>query len=186
MRLERLRERNDRLALAVNGLKRRLGLHPDPIWPAGSVVRPASIWAFRGQDTPADTLESVLWSARGGDVDRLAELIGFEAGAGKAAAALFAGLPVATQAQYGSPKKLVATFIAAQIPADYTAMAPLREVDPTRATSLVTLRLEDAAGAQEDLRFKLQLQGNAWKLDVPEPVIRRYTAAGNYPSPVAN
>ena len=161
------------LELQRSALKRALGQRVDAVWPEGAVVRRAKDWSFRGQASPPDAVESLLWSARAGDVDRLGGLIRFEPSAKKKAEALLAGLPEAARAQYGSPETIVATMIAAQIPTDYSAIATVRETEPDSDSALLTLRVEEGSGAQRDLELKFQREQDSWRLDVPEGVVNR-------------
>jgi hypothetical protein len=159
------------LQLEERRLKAELKLPDEPVWPDGATVRQATDWKFEGQATPEAALESVLATARAGDVDRLAGLIGLEESAKAKAEALFKQLPPSAQAEYGTPDKVLATLIAGQMPSDYAAMAVLSTSNPDPASALVSLRLEEAGGNQRDLDFKLQQVGGAWRLDVPAAVV---------------
>ncbi|MGD1032322.1 MAG: hypothetical protein ABSA05_14420 [Opitutaceae bacterium] len=167
--IERTRNAIDALSLQIRSMKRNLGQPADPVWPDGAEVVPSSEWRFAGQGSPADTLESVLFSARAGDVDRLAGLIALDPGTKAKADALFSRLPEEARTQYGTSEKVIATLIAAQMPTDYAAMATFREVD-SDSNALLGVRIEDAAGGQRDLTFKFQRDEGNWRLDVPAPV----------------
>jgi hypothetical protein len=119
-------------------------------------------------------MESVLWSARTGDVDHLTTLIGFEPNARQRADALFAGLPEDARSRYGSPEAVIATLISAQMPTDDSAVAEIAQTDPSPDSAVLTVRVEDGSGAQHDLDLKFQQTDNAWRLDVPESVVSRY------------
>jgi hypothetical protein len=165
--IERMRSAMDALNLRIRSLKRNLGLPADPVWPEGANVVPAGDWRFAGQANPADTLESVLWTARTGDVDRLAGLIALDPKTKAKADALFAELPEDARSQYGSSEKVIATLIAAQMPTDYAAMATFREVDSAPDSALLGVRIQAATGNQHDLTFKFQRELDNWRLDVP-------------------
>jgi hypothetical protein len=169
--IERLRFGINGLELEARALKRELGVPSEPVWPAGAAVRSAVLWAYCGQATPDDTLESVLWTARTGDTEHLADLIDFEPGAKAKAEALFASLPDAARVQYGSPAGIVAALIAAQMPTDYAAMAAVARSEPVPGVALVRLRLLDGSGVQSDHDFKLLSAAGAWRLAVPESVV---------------
>jgi len=166
----------DKLELQRRSLKQASGSRVEGVWPSGANVRRASEWKFCGRASPADAVESVLWSARSGDVDHLASLITFEPGARQRAEEIFAGLTEEARAEYGSPEKIIATMAAAQIPADYSAMVALSQTEPSADSALLTLRLEDGSGAQRDLTFKFQRNGDGWSLDVPAAVVDRFAA----------
>lgn len=183
----RLRSAIDSLDLEQQTLKRALGLRVDAVWPAGAEVRPAGEWRFRGQASPGEALESVLWSARSGDVDHLTSLITLEPHALQRAEEIFSNLPDAAKAQYGSPETIVATLVASQMPTDYLAMAAVHQTEPSPDSALLTVRLEDGTGAQRDLTLKFQQNKDSWSLDVPEPVVSSFAAQldGSEPMPTA-
>jgi hypothetical protein len=172
----------DALQLRVRELKLALGQDADPVWPAGARVAPAGDWAFVGSASPADTLESVLWSARTGNVDRLAGLIAFEPKARDEAAAMFAGLPDEARAQFESPEKVVATYVAAQMPEGYVAFAALAGGTTDPGTAFQSVRIQDAKGGQHDLWFKFGRSDGGWRLLVPESVVARYASQLGSPS----
>jgi hypothetical protein len=181
------RARVDALLLRERELKRLLGQAVDPVWPANAEVLGASAWTYAGQASPSAALESVLSTARSGDVDKLAKLIDFEGDAGTRAQALFDGLPEESRAQYGSPAKVMAVLIAARMPSDYVAMATLGEEHDSEDTAVVGIRLQDGSGGQRDLSFKFQKHQNDWRLDVPEPVVESLAHQLKYvvrPSPM--
>jgi hypothetical protein len=159
------------LDLQVRSLKRTLGQPADPVWPDGATVVPSSQWKFAGQGSPADTLESVLWAAREGDVDRLAGLIELDPGTKAQADAFLARMPENSRTQFGSSEKIVATLIAAQMPTDYAAMGTYREAEPDPGSSLLGVRILDGTGNQRDFTFKFQLAQDSWRLDVPASVV---------------
>lgn len=159
------------LDLQIRLLKRNLGQPADPVWPEGAAVLPSSEWRFAGQASPADTVESVLWTARTGDVDGLAGLIAMDKATKAKADAYFSALPGEARAQFGSSEKIVATLIAAQMPTDYAAMATFHEVDPDPSTALLAVRIQEGSGNQRDLTFKFEREQDNWRLDVPSSVV---------------
>jgi len=168
--IKSMRNAIDALNLQVRSLKRTLGQPADPVWPDGAEVIRSSEWKFAGQGSPADTLESVLWSARTGDVDRLAGLIALDQNSKAKADAFFAGLSEDARAQYGSSEKIIATLIAAQMPTDYAAMATFREVD-SDSNALLGVRIQEGTGTQRDLTFRFQRDQDEWRLDMPTSVV---------------
>ena len=169
--IERARNAINALDLQIRSLKRNLGQPTDPVWPEGAAVIPASEWRFAGQGSPADTIESVLWAACAGDVDRLAGLLALNPSTKAQADAFFAGLPDVSRAQFGTSERIVATLIAAQMPTDYAAMATFREADPDPSSALLGVRIQDGTGNQRDLTFKLQREQDNWRLDVPTSAV---------------
>lgn len=174
--IERMRAALDRMRMRERKAKLALGLPSDPVWPDGAEVRAAKEWEDRGQGSPMDTVETVLWSARTGDVDRLAGLIALDPDAEKAADSLYGGLSDAAREQYGSPEEVLATLISGQMPTNYEALAPVSERDVAPDARLLVVRLEDGSGAQQDLTFKFQKTDDNWRMDVPAAVVNRFAA----------
>lgn len=163
--------------LLRRNLERQLDPKTAPVWPDGASVTRPDDWAQAGQGTPAEAMERFLWEARSGNVDGLAGLITFEAGARAHAAAAFAQLPADVQSKYGSPEKVIATYIAAQIP-DYAAMAPVESSNPDPTDAILDLRLEDASGDQRDFTLLLQrASDDRWRLAVPTNAVATYIGA---------
>jgi len=169
--IDRARNAINALDLQIHSLKRNLGQPVDPVWPEGATVLPSSEWKFAGQASPSDTVESVLWSARTGDVDSLTGLITLDKATKAKADAYFAALPGEARAQFGSSEKIVATLIAAQMPTDYAAMATFREVDADPDSALLGVRIQEGSGSQLDLTFKFEREQDNWRLDVPSSVV---------------
>jgi hypothetical protein len=94
----------DKLELQRRSLKQASGSRVEGVWPSGANVRRASEWKFCGRASPADAVESVLWSARSGDVDHLASLITFEPGARQRAEEIFAGLTEEARRRWLEPR----------------------------------------------------------------------------------
>jgi hypothetical protein len=103
-------------------------------------------------------------------------LIGFDPNARQKADALFASLPEQARAQYGSPEKVIATLVAAQMPTNYSAVAAVKQSEPNPDVSLMTLRVEEGTGSQRDIDFKFQRDQNSWRLSVPQSAVNRYAA----------
>jgi len=87
---------------------------------AGTESKPvaAKDWTFSVHATPKATIESVLWAASRGDVDHLADLVGFDASVQAEADTMFSQLPAASQEEYGNAEKVVATLLAGTFPKD--------------------------------------------------------------------
>ncbi len=182
--IERAKDAINALGLQIHSLKRNLGQPADPVWPEGSTVIPSSEWKFAGQASPANTVESVLWAARAGDVDQLTGLIALDKATKAKADAYFAALPGEARAQFGSSEKIVATLIAAQMPTDYAAMATFREVDADPDSALLGVRIQEGSGNQRDLTFKFEREQDGWRLDVPSSVVSNLARQLN-PAPAA-
>lgn len=163
-------------------LQKSLGLPADAVWPPehvwGEPVRPAEGWADAGQAAPVATLESVLWASRGGEVERLGQLLNLDGTARQAAAELYAALPSKAKIEFGTPEQLVATMVSAEMPDDYTAFGIMPITDgKDRPTATLIVRVEDASGGQSDLALSFQHSDSGWKMNVPAKAIQRFAAS---------
>lgn len=141
---------------------------------------PASEWKNAGQATPVATLETALWAAGGGNMEALAQTILLEGAARTKAEALFATLPPADQAKYGSPAQLVALLTAKDVP---LGTAKINELKPRndeekaawRGDAKVTATLTDANGrSPKFIWLTARNDGGTWRLVVPEKTVDKY------------
>jgi hypothetical protein len=130
-------------------------------------------WEFCGNTTPKAALKSVLWAASRGDVDRLAGLIGFNPEVRTQAEALYARLPLAAQAEYGSPENVVATLLSGNFPKDASS-ASLGDADESGDEASVEVRIGRAAGQGRTNLFRMSRAVGGWRLLVPSDVISGY------------
>ena len=77
---------------------------------------PPSAWKNRGCTTAANTIETMMWAAAGGDVENLRRVLDLDDATTIKLDQLLATLPMATRALYPTPKHLVAAFTAKAIP----------------------------------------------------------------------
>jgi hypothetical protein len=133
----------------------------------------ASEWRLAGRVTPKATFEGVLWAATHQEIDGLAGLLGFDAKTRTQMDGFFAKLPKETRAQYGSPEKIVATMLAANMPADLSAASELGSAGtPDEATLLMRIQRND--GTQKTTYFKFQRGADGWQMVVPLNILRDY------------
>ncbi len=139
----------------------------------------AAEWTYSGRESPRGSFESVLWAASHADVDRLAGLLDFAAGAGPVADALFANLPPAARQEYGSAQKVIATLLAGNFPKDAAAMTDLGE-SVTGNDAQLSFRIEHADGTSRTNLYQFRRSGDGWRLLVPASVMADYekTLAG--------
>ncbi len=133
----------------------------------------AAEWTYSGRESPRGSFESVLWAASHADVERLAGLIDFAAGAGPVADALFANLPPAARQEYGSAQKVVATLVAGSFPKDAAAMTVLGE-NISGADAQLAFRIDHADGTVRTNLYQFRRSGDGWRLLVPTSVMADY------------
>jgi hypothetical protein len=133
----------------------------------------AAEWSYAGRDSPRKSFESVLWAASHADVDRLAGLLDFAAGAGAVADALYANLPPAARQEYGSAQKVVATLLAGSFPKDAAAMTDLGE-SVTGTEAQLSFRIEHADGTSKTNLYQFRRSDDGWRLIVPASVMADY------------
>ncbi|HEX3728647.1 MAG TPA: hypothetical protein VHV47_02500 [Opitutaceae bacterium] len=152
------------------------GREDEPAGAAGDRPRlTADQWRLAGRATPADAFESVLWASTHQDVDALAGILSFDPKARKKVDGFFAALPEDTRQKFGSPERIVATMLAANMPSNLSAMDALGTTgNDDRATLL--MRVERNDGTQKDNFFKFEHVPDGWKLIVPPQVLQGYAS----------
>lgn len=133
--------------------------------------RPANAWKNAGRDTPEAALESFLWAADGGELDVLAATIVLDPAAREKATALLARLPPAVRAQYDTPEKFVALFLARDT--DARAMQVLGE-NKLGEDRLVNLRLLKDDGKTKDEGYQFRRTSDGWRLVVPAKMVDKF------------
>jgi hypothetical protein len=144
---------------------------------------PAADWVYAGREDPKATFESVLWAASGGDVEHLAELLGFAQNVRGQADAFFAQLPAASQEEFGSPERVVATLLAGGFPKDAAYLTVLQDhASDQDAYALVTVGHSDGQPRTNVYQFHRDADG--WRLMVPASVLSGYQSilVGDAPS----
>ena len=117
----------------------------------------------------------MIWAAKSGNVEALAALITFDPAGRAKALELFQGLPAAVQADYGSPEKVYATLIAANVPLGLTQSLVVREEASggERVTLVIQVQRHNAS---HNAQFSFQRSGTAWQLVVPEHIVENFGA----------
>jgi hypothetical protein len=157
----RLRARLGALEQEAAGLPSAIG--------AGPKV-PAKDWIYAGRASPDSTIESVLWAASRGDVDRLSGLLAFAPDVRARVETLFSQLPAESQQDYGSPEKVVATLLAGSFPKDASAMTIQGGTILEREAS-VSVAVEHSDGATKNNMVKFQRTTDGWQVLVPSSVM---------------
>jgi hypothetical protein len=130
----------------------------------------AGNWIYGGNATPRATIESVLWAASHGDVERLAGLLGFTDEARTKAESLFSQLPAASRQEYGSPESVVATLLAGSFPKDATAMTIVGSQAGDQSAD-ISMRVDHAAGGPRTNKFSLRRAPDGWQLMIPPSIM---------------
>jgi hypothetical protein len=134
----------------------------------------AAEWKNSGRATPSAALESSLWAATSGEVDRLAETLVLESGAWDRAKALLLGLPDADRARYGSPERLIALFTAEDL--SVNALQVLKQTEISDQHAKLAVKLNYSGGEASDAQLSAMKFGDGWRLLVPEAAAEKYLA----------
>jgi hypothetical protein len=156
-----------RLRAELAEVKRKPAPRPVP------VSLPSDEWKLAGRATPRAAFESVLWAANHQEIDRLAGLLNFDTKTRTQMDTFFAKLPEETRAQYGSPEKIVATMMAANMPADVSAISELGSATGPDETT-VLMRIQRNDGTQKTTYFKFQRATDGWQMTVPLNILHDY------------
>lgn len=131
----------------------------------------AEQWQNRGFATPENTLETVLWSAAGGDLDALKAALHFDATGRIEAEAVLAGLPAAARENYRTPEGLVTLFIAGDAPLGSLNVLSRQNTGPDSAVAYAALT--DTNGAIRQACLSFVRDGDRWRLVVPANAISK-------------
>lgn len=126
-----------------------------------------------GRATASAAVETLLAAASGGDVETVANSIALEPSAAAMAQELFARLPADTQAQYGSPEKLIALMLAKDA-SSLTGMQILGQRDVTPDVVGVRVRMTNDEGKTKETGFGFRKTTDGLRLIVDEGVVKKY------------
>lgn len=133
----------------------------------------AAQWRNAGRATPAAAVETLLWAAASGEVERLVETLVLGPEARARAEALFASLPPNLRRENASPEQLMALMTASEIPLGHAQV--VAEVPTPQGTMLVT-QIESPSGQSRVVALALRTDGQAWRVDLPPTAVERYAA----------
>lgn len=131
----------------------------------------AEQWQDRGFATPENALETVLWSAAGGDLEGLKAALQFDAAGRTEAESLLASLPAAARESYRTPEGLVTLFIAGDAPLGSLTVLSRQNTGPD--TALAYAALTDSNGAIRQVCLSFVHDGDRWRLVVPTNAISK-------------
>lgn len=159
-----LRERIERLRAAVI--------------PSGSTAETSKKnegrWKYVGLGTPANTVQSIVWAATGGDVDQLISMLAYDAEGRAAAEELYAMLSPEARRYFPNSDKLVAALIATRVPTDLLDVQQNSQNEQNPDEVAVVFRVRRAAKTSDEVRmvgFNFQRVGPEWKLLVPKSIV---------------
>lgn len=134
----------------------------------------ASDWVYSGHATPRATIESVLWAASRGETDRLAGLLGFAPELRAQALAMFQQLPAASQQEYGTPEKVIATLLAGNFPKDPESAQIIADHQFGDNDAAMVMSVSHLDGQNRLSQFQFRKADDGWKLLVPAYVMDDY------------
>ena len=134
---------------------------------------PVAEWKNGGRATVPAAVETLLWAAQGGDVEVLTGALQLDAAARAKAEALIAGLPEASRAQFGTPEKLVALFLAKDA-AGVTGMQILGQRDISAEVVGVRVRFANEEGKTKEEGLGFARTTDGLKMIVPEKIVDKY------------
>ncbi|MBI2512550.1 MAG: hypothetical protein HYV96_11255 [Opitutae bacterium] len=167
------------IAAAMAAQKLRAAQPPPPPEPRTDPSQPyefgrnlrAAQWQNRGLATPENALETVLWSAAGGDLDALKTALQFDAAGRSEAETVLAGLPTTARETYRTPEGLVTLFIAGDAPLGSLTVLSRQDTGPN--TALAYAALTDTGGAIRQVCLSFTRDGDRWRLVVPPNAVRK-------------
>jgi hypothetical protein len=168
--LEEQHSRADALRRRLEDLQRKKSDDEDKESPPVA----AKDWTFSGHATPKATIQSVLWAASRGYVDRLAELVGFAPEVEAEADTMFSQLPAASQQEYGSAEKVVATLLAGSFPKDAEASAILAEHEYGDQDAAIAMSVTHSDGQGRTSMFQFRKTTDGWRLMIPAAILNDY------------
>lgn len=171
--IETMKRRAEKIARAA-AERPPTGTELNPIPPSmkdGAVS--ASLWKNVGEATPDAAFETALWAGVGGDVEKLASLLSFDAEAQTNAEAIFANLPASMQQELATPQRLIALLVAKDVPLG-SARIWAQYGTPTDAK--ITAQLLDAEGKSKSVQLSLRSEADKWRFVVSGKIVERYAA----------
>lgn len=175
----RLRMEVDRLRQQIAERERALRDRLDAAPAAGS---PPSIleesvaytdWRNAGQADPTAAVETALWAAAGGEIDRLAQILTVGPAA-EQVADLFARLPADLQAEYREPLRLLALMTSADVPLTAARLNTFDTGDGDRRVVIAVLSVPDNPPRIVKLDTLRDPHDGRWRIVVPAAALARY------------
>lgn len=131
-------------------------------------------WSNAGRETPDATFCTGVWAALQGETAALADLITFDAESRPKLEAMFALLPENVRAEYGTAEKVFATLLAARVPQDLAAAAPISRKELGPDEMLLRMEMKYGNGGTKTANFHFTRASEGWRIVVPAKVVEDY------------
>ena len=169
---------------AAKGAERAPRVAADPVAPAGAgPVVPAAEWKNAGRATPTAALETLMWTAAGGDIEAMVGAIKLDYNGRIAAKAALEQMPDALRATYGTPERLVALLTMPNVPLGAMQVIKVDVSVPanTQNTEMAVMqvRLKTAEGRWEEkglVLFRNPTNAEGWRFSVMVSAVQEYLA----------
>lgn len=168
-----LRSQAKELGGAMKQAQATLANQQNPTANIPNNLTPVSSLKNVGKNSPEQTMETLLWSATGGEVDALAGMLTFTDTARARADAWFASLSESTRQQYGTPENLIALMIAKDA-ASVTGTQVLGRKDLTSDEVGLRVRFGSDAGKTKDESFLLRRGTDGWRMVLPDQAVDKF------------
>lgn len=170
-----------RLRNQIEAVKRSLDAPPRPAAAASGLAAPTLLdgplspqqWRNAGRETPAATVETMLWAAAGGDIAAMADTLELSPEARRKAEALRTLLSAESPAGISNPDQLVALMAAMDMP---TGSAQVVAEVPQPEGTLLVASVADIYGHHRAVALSLRTDGNGWRIVVPPSAVDRFAA----------
>jgi hypothetical protein len=132
---------------------------------------PGKEWADVGNATPARALETYLWAATNGEVERLEELLVFFNVPGRKS--FFDSLSEESRAKYGTPKYVASLMIAS----DAKAIASISSIDIVVAGAggtYLQANYLDTEGRPMHQFLWFRQSPNGWRVNVDDELVAQF------------
>lgn len=137
-------------------------------------------WKNQGLATPANTLESVVWAALGGEIDQLATMLVYDPESRAAADALYASLSPESRKYFPNAEKLLTSLIVSRVPTDLVNAKPIDQTSDNPDLVVASFQLQGSSKSSAEPRnvvFRFQRVGSDWKLVVPKTVVAEFQSS---------
>lgn len=130
-------------------------------------------WSNKGYNTPYESVETLIFSAAGGDLPTMIDSLVFSPESEALAKRLFESLPASIRREQDTPETVVATMTIDRVPLAHARVTAFKDItDEAREVFMVFTSNLDSP---QPVRLVLaQLPDSTWKILVPPSAIREY------------
>jgi len=133
-------------------------------------------WRCKGLGAPADTLETALWAAAGGDLKALADTLYLDSQTRERARRLLESLPASSRSDLGSPEELLALLLSPDIPLGQAFLSPLKGAFPENYTEIAASLSDENHHSRTTILGLVQNTPGEWRILVPDEAFEKYEA----------